>query len=714
MIFSSGHYLEFRESAFCYYKSQKKKGCINFTQTDKQDEHNAIESTSMRIRLIQRKSTWRYTLNLYNTTCSALINGLNEHVFIETDLPEILKIVDKSRADAMNELLQKTLSSKQCKEEPNSNNHQIDLLNTQSKNSVLCECDDNDTPNSVITSTGVSEFQIDDSITSPNFSPSQESMNLVSPTSIKPIKVSVKSLDVENSSMTESSLVPLELPPLDYSHSSLNKQELTYTPPKLLPLNKYSVASACSNVHSITQTLMYDTPRYRRPIASAIPRIIKYSGTGIMDIKNSTYAEDVLIKKSTTALKDALNEKIDVLMNENNMLSEKVDLLTNENNKLKLELENLSIESKRTRVPNPISEPLCSDSTHATPIDHHSGGKCEQLSNTKYLLQSEFLILSKKIDDSAAQMNSICSQISKLDQYLKMHKPVDQNNNCKLTGTRNSNISDADQTSVMKSLIKDGYTSISNSRPYMNRRVNSVRPLSGVKNVVLSSSMLKDLSPKRLDFSGNTEVRSISGAGVNDMYNYIARVGRPMTSVKSVLLLIGSNDCSNLSLDALPALELAYDDLISILKVKFPLARISFLELLPRFLEALPREDSVFNDRVKDVNKVLKRVCTSNNCDLIKTSHYFFQSNGGVKKYLYVDHTHLNARGVGYLAFIVKQVFDIQTPKRSPVRTVPLPHRYEPSYAFNSLSPLHASNWPRIQSFSRSPPQFPYQLNGFW
>ncbi|KAK6183607.1 hypothetical protein SNE40_011052 [Patella caerulea] len=68
----------------------------------------------------------------------------------------------------------------------------------------------------------------------------------------------------------------------------------------------------------------------------------------------------------------------------------------------------------------------------------------------------------------------------------------------------------------------------------------------GLPNLIVGSSILKHLNGKRLDYKNNTEIRTLRGASIQDLWYYINRC-QVSHDVKNLIVLIGSNNSSDSS-----------------------------------------------------------------------------------------------------------------------------------------------------------------------
>ncbi|KAK6169927.1 hypothetical protein SNE40_018446 [Patella caerulea] len=163
-------------------------------------------------------------------------------------------------------------------------------------------------------------------------------------------------------------------------------------------------------------------------------------------------------------------------------------------------------------------------------------------------------------------------------------------------------------------------------------------------NVVIGSSIIKYIIPRRLDSSGSTFTKTLRGAKIRDVSHYINNCSYN-DNVLNVVFLVGSNDSS---LRTVEHCRQDYMELIQDTRAIFPNAKIKFLTLLPR--------DSVAeNGKLNIINRILKDVTNLYSCELIDVREKFYDYNRCcIKKGLYEDPVHINAYGTAILVRVIK------------------------------------------------------------
>ena len=91
ILFRAGIYEIFREAVETYYTQQPTEYSIKMES----DEDKDGLQTARRFK-VTVSNTSNYTLNLYHTTCTALINGRGELIFVNSDLPKIMGAINQT------------------------------------------------------------------------------------------------------------------------------------------------------------------------------------------------------------------------------------------------------------------------------------------------------------------------------------------------------------------------------------------------------------------------------------------------------------------------------------------------------------------------------------------------------------------------------------------------------------------------------------------
>ncbi|KAK6169809.1 hypothetical protein SNE40_020792 [Patella caerulea] len=164
------------------------------------------------------------------------------------------------------------------------------------------------------------------------------------------------------------------------------------------------------------------------------------------------------------------------------------------------------------------------------------------------------------------------------------------------------------------------------------------------RNVVIGSSIIKYIIPRRLDSAGSTFTKTLRGAKIRDVSHYINN-STYNDNVLNVVFLVGSNDSS---LRSVEHCRQDYIQLIQDTRAIFPNAKIKFITLLPR--------DSVAeNGKLNIINRILKDVTNLYSCELIDVREKFYDYNRRcIKKGLYEDPVHINVYGTAILVRVIK------------------------------------------------------------
>ncbi|KAK6167058.1 hypothetical protein SNE40_021166 [Patella caerulea] len=91
LYFATGHYAEFRRCLESFYSTSKK---LTTDLTKKVDVNAKCESSIIRVNSTDKNTSCRYAINLFHTTASALVNGIDQNVFISDHLPAVLEQIN--------------------------------------------------------------------------------------------------------------------------------------------------------------------------------------------------------------------------------------------------------------------------------------------------------------------------------------------------------------------------------------------------------------------------------------------------------------------------------------------------------------------------------------------------------------------------------------------------------------------------------------------
>ena len=172
---------------------------------------------------------------------------------------------------------------------------------------------------------------------------------------------------------------------------------------------------------------------------------------------------------------------------------------------------------------------------------------------------------------------------------------------------------------------------------------NSIHVSSNCTNLLLGDSNMKNVVRKKLDRTGQTEVRTYRGASIRTLNDIIDKSTRVFPQVKKVALCIGTNDCSRSTIHE-EQIHSDMDKLISTVKEVFPNAMVTLLAIPPtrnptanRFIG---RINSQLKKQAKDLNILYK------SCDAL---WYHVGKAGDIDDGILVDMVHLSEWGLGLL-----------------------------------------------------------------
>ncbi|KAK6188107.1 hypothetical protein SNE40_004358 [Patella caerulea] len=650
LFLSTGFYQEFKRISHLFYKSMKKQGMLDMSVSEMKDRNKVCEYSTFRIWSNKPKCSFRYTLNMYHTKCSALINGSHEEIFVNEHLPDLLCMINDKRASSINRAIKDTLSTSH-------------VLDTSQKTTPVQLSLGANKCTSTTTKTHVNRDPESQVMSNTNF---DEEVTLT-PTcthSITLEETSRKSVTINNNDETTpviaSSRNVDELSP----KSVANYDETT---PKIICQNRPDttkgrrLALSMSNSKTISSKIR---PRWQssNKITKTVSSTSNSNGLEVtnlqLTIKN---LEATIMKQNETICKQNETMQLDkvaltAMAYEKCQALEEMSAISEENNTFVVAINKLTIQIDSL---NELNQNLQDDN--------------EKLTAENAKLQ--------KFKDSTAEKNYLDNnRVPVNNSGLQKISQLPQPSSC----SSNLNLNCGNQN------MQQNQNAHSNSRPCsenvtLHPKFETVRPIEIKKNIVLGSSILKYIKPSRLDFNWNTSVRTLRGAKIHDLDNYIRKYPLPPNNiVENVVMLVGSNNVS--SRCNYDQCREQYENLITTVKQKFPSASIKFLQLLPRVSDT-------FNVNLVNMNKVLKEVCLEHSCTYIRTNDVFFNKEGKVNLSLFhKDETHIDFVGTARLAIIIKGALNIPLAPKVHV------HRSKPSQ-----SPTYHSNLPISNLGSQTP-----------
>ncbi|KAK6175773.1 hypothetical protein SNE40_014166 [Patella caerulea] len=183
----------------------------------------------------------------------------------------------------------------------------------------------------------------------------------------------------------------------------------------------------------------------------------------------------------------------------------------------------------------------------------------------------------------------------------------------------------------------------------IHKKFSNVKKLEYKRNIVIGSSVLKAIKPNGLDKTKSTEVRTLSGATIQDVITYVDNC-ITSNNVRNVIFLIGSNDSKLKYGPYADYTRNYYRTLIELCFSKFPYASVKFIRLLPRF----SRSSNIIINRINDI---LYDVCEDCGIDIpIDHGNLFYNYHlSKIRQNLYHDSVHLNSYGSTCLSKLIRK-----------------------------------------------------------
>jgi len=158
-------------------------------------------------------------------------------------------------------------------------------------------------------------------------------------------------------------------------------------------------------------------------------------------------------------------------------------------------------------------------------------------------------------------------------------------------------------------------------------------PLS-CKTLLIGDSNLKHIDRRRLDRSGQTQIRTFRGVNIAQLTQIIC-TGAIFPQVGKLLLNVGTNDCGAGDVDIVQE----YKKLLEAIVTHFPTAR-TVVAAIP------PQSHNRENDKISKTNSELANMCGKNVCFLSLKSIWKRDQQGKINPVLLADKVHYSARGL--------------------------------------------------------------------
>ena len=173
----------------------------------------------------------------------------------------------------------------------------------------------------------------------------------------------------------------------------------------------------------------------------------------------------------------------------------------------------------------------------------------------------------------------------------------------------------------------------------------------------LTVTIISDSMAKLVDNIRYTTVQSFPGINITGLQQKI-RFKKASINYKYTILLVGTNNIDDRS-RTVDEIMSYYNDLITTIKSRSS-TRIIVSAIIPRPCDL---KIDPFEQRVKDMNKELKKMCTRRHLQFLHTFRIFLHNNKPIRSYYAVNDRglHLNLEGVRRLRrFFVNTVAHLQ------------------------------------------------------
>ena len=236
---------------------------------------------------------------------------------------------------------------------------------------------------------------------------------------------------------------------------------------------------------------------------------------------------------------------------------------------------------------------------------------------------------------------------------------------------------------------------------------NSLRLAETCTHILMGDSNMKNVQRRKLDRSGNTEVRTYRGAGIKTLTGIVNKCECQYKQVTKVSVCIGTNDCSRRIIDADHIVQ-DFDTLITALQKVFPNASICILAIPPQ-------RNPKANVYILEINRALKKSVPRNGvifqpCD---SMWYHVQKSGDVDMGILQDNVHLSDYGLSILLkYVISFFYRSNNLRRSPPQSTLIINKN--SQEDEKINPSHFNMYKEKLGKSKLVTQFKEKCLHFW
>ena len=348
-------------------------------------------------------------------------------------------------------------------------------------------------------------------------------------------------------------------------------------------------------------------------------------------------SNQITMAQSTIQQFDQQMKHFNEITDELSYLKEEIDLLKKENHQIKKDNENLLSQldssGNKTQTPTTVTHNVTQnrqttqlESTFAPPRSKETE-PCTDIESDRFSLKPTTSV----IPQASAQLS---------ENLVPRKQGNSEHFNHTKSSKSDTSINDSDSEFDLPSIVSH---QLQNKKENNNIKQNYLKVSPTCKNLLLGDSNMKNIQRKRLDKSGQTEIRTYRGASIKTLDKIIQNCSHEYTQVQKVSICIGTIDCTRNPINCDQIMD-DYEKLITTTKKVFPSALICILSIPP---QSIPKANKFINVVNNHLSKLAQRHSILHSRCLSLWNHV--EPNGRIDHGLLYDRVHLSERGLSYL-----------------------------------------------------------------
>ncbi|XP_050398368.1 paramyosin [Patella vulgata] len=358
----------------------------------------------------------------------------------------------------------------------------------------------------------------------------------------------------------------------------------------------------------------------------------------------------IKVKKESISKSQLCEESVVDLRNQMEVQKDEINRLSTTNKKLEQKIIDVMCSKFETKVKRLDDEESMATLHTQVKLQKDEVDKLSNINDTLELLLKDGRISENELKTKMEKQNKEHEEsVTELKTQIRLQAVQIQ----ELSATNemlNQEVEDSQKDERKKDNVRDmgstmtwknySYSIDQSLNTEQTTRFDHIRPLDDKTNILVGTTVMQRVSPWRLDSTGNTEIRTLPGASINDIYDFICRCEASFYTLNFVVLAETNFAGPGLNVSRC---EADYIQLILVIRQRFPRAIIKFIGLIPRLSLS-------YNRSILRINTMLQMLCCDFNCEYISSEPSFLSVSGALKSSLYADDKTLNQKGTAEVA----------------------------------------------------------------